>query len=134
MTTLNVVQAFENALHKYRDVWQNNDQLSREISSALCNMQWAHEDYEEEYSCSWRYAGDLVASLRSCGENYIDFYCSGWEGVVTEGVFDILLEEGWLPVSYDDEPIEIVPEIEYSDFEISEESIAKFKQLIEGLK
>jgi len=35
---------------------------------------------EEEWSCSWRYAGGIVADIRDVGEDYMDFYCSGIGG------------------------------------------------------
>lgn len=111
----NVTQAFENMLNKYREVWQENDQLAYELYASLCNIQWAHKDHEDVYACSWRYAGDLVAGLRSKGEQYIDFYCSGGEGCVTEGIMIIMIEEGWFPVSYDEEPIEIIPELPHPE-------------------
>lgn len=50
------------------------------------------------YSCSWRYAGELVAGLRSKGEDYLDFYCSGGEGKVAPEVREAFAEIGWEPL------------------------------------
>jgi hypothetical protein len=32
---------------------------------------------DQHWSCSWRYAGGVVADFRDCGESYMDWYCSG---------------------------------------------------------
>jgi hypothetical protein len=52
-----------------------------------------------DYSCSWRYAGGLVADLREQGEDYLDFYCSGGEGRVASDVREALAKLGWEPES-----------------------------------
>lgn len=50
------------------------------------------------YSCSWRYAGGMIADIRAEGENYMDFYCSGNEGNV-DGEFELDMEQlGWKPI------------------------------------
>lgn len=105
----NVVQAFEDMLYELKDRLREDDQFARELYCAICNMQWAHDDYEELYSCSWRYAGGLVADIRKMGEGYLDYYCSGYEGTVTTNVLSELIERGWRPVSYDGEAIPIQP-------------------------
>jgi hypothetical protein len=76
-----------------------------ELYGALCNMRWRKErpddeddDGSERWSCSWRYAGGIVAGLRQAGESYLDFYCSGGEGQVTERVREDLAAMGWTPV------------------------------------
>jgi hypothetical protein len=50
------------------------------------------------YSCSWRYAGGVVADIRDVGEDYINFYCSGNEGHVDAEVLDDLSNFGWIPL------------------------------------
>lgn len=101
----NPIQAFENMLHEHREIFQKDSQLAKELYSALCNVMWQHEDFEEPYGCSWRYAGGLVASLRSANEDYMSYYCSGFEGVVSSDVRALMGYKGWTPVGYDDEPI-----------------------------
>ena len=71
----------------------------------------------QTYSCSWRYAGGIVADMREEGD-YIDWYCSGiqgepdkdWidlghvpEGTVAEEIRKDLFKLGWLPVDNNDQ-------------------------------
>ena len=72
-----------------------NDMFAKELYAALCNIIWKNS--EEEYSCTWRYAGELVASLRDKNEDYMDFYCSGNEGIISENVKNILTKYNWIP-------------------------------------
>lgn len=65
-----------------------NKFYAQHLYAALCNNDFAKfthtgdriETYrnlrEEYWSCSWRYAGGVVAHLRGEGD-YIDWYCSG---------------------------------------------------------
>lgn len=76
--------------------------FAQECYAALCNMRWrACKDLNLVYSCSWRYAGGLIASLRGKGEDYLHWYCSGIgdggvpEGEVTPRVREALNELGW---------------------------------------
>lgn len=61
-----------------------NDKYAQAFYAALCNIEWKKLNTNYIYSCSWRYAGGLVANMRYKGESYLDFYCSGGEGVVEE--------------------------------------------------
>jgi len=88
----------------------NNNFIKREMWPILKNQKW---------SCSWRYAGGIVAHMRQEGD-YIDWYCSGIrnddsdeenkpvegrdyvsESVVTEEIENDLFKLGWL-VNKDD--------------------------------
>jgi hypothetical protein len=70
---------------------------------ALSNVQWFYGDTElakepkkrTVWTCTWRYAGQIVANLRCTGEDYINFYCSGNEGIVSREVGEDLAEIGW---------------------------------------
>jgi hypothetical protein len=80
---------------------KNDDEFAKEFYGALCNMRWRSKvDPDIIYSCSWRYAGGIVADLRRKGERYIDFYCSGGEGIVTKRVEKLLGKLGWEPCSW----------------------------------
>lgn len=92
---------FEKDLEKLKNRLQN-EQFACKLYSALCNMRWKNKSNPSEvYSCSWRYAGGLVADLRDKGEDYLDFYCSGNEGVVDEEIRELLDELGWEPFPWD---------------------------------
>lgn len=70
-----------------------------ELYGALCNADWRHDD-GTEWSGSWRYAGGVVAELRDLGEDYLDFYCSGGEGEITERVAEAMGALGWRGVGH----------------------------------
>lgn len=58
-----------------------DDAYAQNIYAALCNNGFIKLDVmpilkEEEWSCSWRYAGGIVAHMLQKGD-YIDWYCSG---------------------------------------------------------
>ena len=64
------------------------EEYAQNIYAALCNQSWQKNDVwpllkGETYSCSWRYAGGIVADMIEQGD-YIDWYCSGISGGATE--------------------------------------------------
>lgn len=63
-----------------------DDKYAQAFYAALCNTEWKKLNTDYIYSCSWRYAGGLVASMRYKGEDYLDFYCSGNESKVREDI------------------------------------------------
>jgi glucose-6-phosphate 1-dehydrogenase len=75
---------------------------AQNLYAALCNNVFLFENSNEEWSCSWRTAGDIVAHMRY-NESYLDWYCSGmvqqesWveEGVITNEVKSDLEVLGW---------------------------------------
>lgn len=101
---------------RYRDSYINYDELfimalnpcfgrftdkdfAQEIYAALCNNKWRSIFRPEyEYSCSWRYAGGLVAEIRG---DTTTFYCGGREGIVTERVEKFFRGLGFQKVPYD---------------------------------
>lgn len=101
---------------------------AQNIYAALCNQQWQKNDVwpllkGEVWSCTWRYAGGIVADMTEKGD-YIDWYCSGIggpdgggsevdtemdavalaqklfvsEGTVTDEVREDFFKLGWIPV------------------------------------
>ncbi len=109
---------------------RSSESYAQNLYAALCNMEWRKRELwqelkEENWSCSWRYAGGIVADMRQEGD-YIDWYCSGmgglnreydseetneqWqkrtgyvpESVVTEEIEQDLNRLGWTPIPYDD--------------------------------
>lgn len=89
-------ESFYQALSKFRDRVQD-DEFAKDLYMALCNRRWKNVETGEVYSCTWRYAGGLVAELRGKGENYMAFYCSGGgaEGRVSEAIEQALGRLGW---------------------------------------
>lgn len=79
-----------------------NDDYAIAFYGALCNMQWKKIATDYIYSCSWRYAGGLVANMRYKGEDYLHFYCSGNEGVVREDIEKDLNALEYTPVPYEE--------------------------------
>lgn len=81
----------------------NNDFIKREMWPILKEQKW---------SCSWRYAGGIIADMRQEGD-YIDWYCSGIreeygdgyvpEMTVTEEIEQDLHKLGWIVVKYNGE-------------------------------
>lgn len=103
---------------------RSSDSYAQNLYAALCNMQWHNAEMwktlkEEYWSCSWRYAGGIVADMLGKGD-YIDWYCSGIGGLtsydpdegrkegyvpeatVTEEVKQDLERLGWYPIPYKD--------------------------------
>jgi hypothetical protein len=98
-----VKRDFKSDLNKIKQLL-TDDELAIELYSSLCNMRWQDiNDPDNIYSCSWRFAGGLVAELRDKGENYMDFYCSGNEGFVSDSIAKMLKDLGWQPLPWGDE-------------------------------
>jgi len=118
-----------NKIRTRRDYAQN-------LYAAWCNMQWCPKELwptlrqdpdKDLWSASWRGAGRIVADIRNCGEDYMDYYCSGMggfathglkegeeymarkkfvpEGTITDEIATDLDRLGWFPVPYDDDGI-----------------------------
>lgn len=80
------------------------ESYAQNIYAALCNQSWQRNDIwpllkDETYSCSWRYAGGIVADMIESGD-YIDWYCSGIRGDLTEDQIASALEQGMDIVRY----------------------------------
>lgn len=107
------------------------EEYAQNIYAALCNQDWQRNDVwprlkGETWSCSWRYAGGIVADMVETGD-YINWYCSGirggadeqdladmtdearakyhWcmenfvsEGTVTDEIREDFFKLGWIPV------------------------------------
>jgi hypothetical protein len=71
-----------------------SDLFAALLYGALCNTQWKHTASGLEWSCSWRFAGGIVADLRGEGD-YLDWYCSTGEGLVDEQILAEILALGW---------------------------------------
>ena len=99
-----------------------SESYAQNIYAALCNQDWQQNKVwplikDQRYSCSWRYAGGIVADMIEAGD-YIDWYCSGIqggdfpdaidvpyeqkkfvpEGTVTDEIREDFFKLGWIPV------------------------------------
>lgn len=78
----------------------NSEQGRREAARRIASKYMpdkAKPTPDKTFSCSWRYAGGLVADLRDKGECYMDFYCGGVSCTVAPEVEEALAELGWYP-------------------------------------
>ena len=112
-----------------------SDVYAQNLYAAMCNNEFQKLEVmpilrDDKWSCSWRYAGGIVADMRMTGD-YIDWYCSGIKGdsytdddletlneenrerfeivkqfvgesYVTEEIRSDLKRLGWILVDYDD--------------------------------
>lgn len=100
---------------------RSNDAYAQNLYAAMCNNSFIKREMwpilkEQKWSCSWRYAGGIIAHMRQEGD-YIDWYCSGIrndgyqddldtitsgqyvsESVVTDEIENDLYKLGWLVV------------------------------------
>ena len=61
-----------------------NEYYAQNLYAALCNNDFQKNDVwpilkDQTWSCSWRYAGGIVADILEKGD-YVDWYCSGIRG------------------------------------------------------
>lgn len=105
---------------------RSSDVYAQNLYAALCNNEFTKNEpfpilKEEVWSCSWRYAGGIIADMQQKGD-YINWYCSGIidfpesnneiantlvntpvpEGLVTSEIRNDLLQLGWIVVNEDE--------------------------------
>jgi hypothetical protein len=85
----------------------NSENYCKELYAALCNNVFQSVDIwptlkEDKWSCSWRYAGGIIAKIIDEGD-YLDWYCGGSEGFVSEQIQEDLFKIGWVPVTDTDD-------------------------------
>ena len=91
---------------------RGSDDYAQNLYAAMCNNSFQKQDVwlvlkDAHWSCSWRYAGGIVADLQAKGGDYMDWYCSGigvkdgdyinhvGEGNVTDEIAADLALLGW---------------------------------------
>lgn len=109
---------------------------AQNLYAAMCNNDFVKNDVwpiltDKRWSCSWRYAGGIIADIREEGD-YIDWYCSGIrdigyefdpemseadikrleecqryvsESVITDEIREDLFKLGWIPVEGEENDI-----------------------------
>lgn len=99
---------------------KSSDNYAQNLYAALCNNQFIQLENtwdilkEKYWSCSWRYAGGIIADIREEGD-YIDWYCSGirgegtdhsdyvGEGHITTEIKQDLKKIGWVVIPNNDD-------------------------------
>lgn len=71
-----------------------------QLYESLCNKIWYNENLKLMFSCSWRAAGRIVSSFEN-NKEYLDYYCSGNEGMVVDWIKDRMKQDGWFSCNYD---------------------------------
>jgi hypothetical protein len=94
-------EAFEMALRTLSERVRTDDDFAHDLYGALCNMRWRRRGTDTKpVSMSWRYAGGVVSHLACKGGCYLDYYCSGNEGIVSPSIRNALGELGWIPAPW----------------------------------
>lgn len=93
----------EEQLYKSEEITklvQSDETFATELYSALCNIDWVKEGIV--WNTSWRSAGGIVSNIKHGyddeGEqlsDYLDYYLSGNEGVVSNRIASKILTLGW---------------------------------------
>ena len=98
---------------------RNSDTYAQNLYAAICNNEFQKLDVfpilaDKTWSCSWRYAGGIIADMRQEGD-YINWYCSGIrdvdspddgyvaESVVTDEIHMDLERLGWRVLNQQDD-------------------------------
>lgn len=85
-----------------RTLIETNEEFAREMYGAMTNRIWVSPD-KHEFRSTWRYAATFIALVAGRGEDHLDYYCSGYEGELTERVRAEMERLGWSWVSHPDE-------------------------------
>jgi len=94
---MNYEQKFDDDFRElFTKYLRENEKFGTELWSALANVDWYHESDPDNTACgySFRAAGSLIASML-CHGDYLDWYCSGPDGTVSEYIADALASKGW---------------------------------------
>lgn len=95
--------------------------IAQEFYRALCNMRWRKTNHlpddekiidklkgihSDVWHCSWRASGGIIADIRNVNynlqEDYMNYYCIGAEGEVSDTVRECFERMGWEPYPWID--------------------------------
>jgi hypothetical protein len=73
------------------------EEYAQNLYAAMCNNEFQKLDVwqllkNKTYSCSWRYAGGIIADMQEKGD-YINWYCSGIKNVASEAELAAMTDE-----------------------------------------
>jgi hypothetical protein len=94
---MNYAQKFDDDFRElFTKRLRENEDFGKELWSALANVDWIHKNDPDNVGQgrSFRGAGSLIASML-CHGNYLDWYCSGPDGVVSEYIAEAMASRGW---------------------------------------
>ena len=74
-----------------------SEAYAQNLYAAMCNRDFVKNDVwpiltDKRWSCSWRSAGGIIANMIEKGD-YIDWYCSGIQGGVSDEEFNEMSKE-----------------------------------------
>ena len=106
---------------------RSNEAYAQNLYAAMCNNEFQKNDFlprlkGETWSCSWRYAGGIIADMRQEGD-YIDWYCSG----IRHG--DDLDDEAFQQLTKEQQEHHIISKQFVSESHVTEEIEADLKKL-----
>src|SRR3954451_14568128 len=90
-----VGRVLEHDIKPVADRARDDRAFAVDLYAALFNASWRHDDGTDWPGGTWREAADVVADLRARGEDYLDFYCSGGEGEITDRIASAMWAIGW---------------------------------------
>lgn len=95
----------EQDLYKSSKIKQKceNIEYAEKLYGALCNSDWKKRtdpnpltDWKNCWSCTFRYAGEIIANIRNVGEDYLDFYLLGNYAELDEEIVKDIEELDWV--------------------------------------
>lgn len=76
---------------------RSREEYAQNLYAAMCNNDFQKNEVwpvlkDQRWSCSWRYAGGIIANMRQKGD-YIDWYCSGIHNDVSDEEYQSMVKE-----------------------------------------
>jgi len=107
---------------------RSSDSYAQNLYAAMCNNDFQKNDFlprlkGQTWSCSWRYAGGIIADMREKGD-YIDWYCTGIRDVGYE-----VDDEQFRQMSKEEQESYIVTKNYVSESVVTDEIQADLKRL-----
>lgn len=82
---------------------KENEAFAKLVWGGLANVIWVNKKTDDEFSCTFRYAGGLISEITERGD-YMTYYCSGDYETIPATMKERLGKLGWKPKPYSDSP------------------------------